>query len=84
MREAARRGEFEILYVHKDGSLWNVFHLAILIGRKSTSDRLTFEVLLAERNGSGGLVHQKIQLWAVIVLNDEASPVITIGFPEDF
>lgn len=63
------------------GRLWDVLYMASLAVRKSRGEsRIVFELILF-REGSR---KKFVTLVCDCGLGDDAEPVITIGFPEDF
>ncbi len=68
------------------GRLWDVLWMALMAARKSTGDRFTFQVILAEASPDApdGVLMPQITLFAICGTGDQAEPVITIGYPDDF
>jgi len=70
-----------------DGRLWDVLWLAaftIKLADRGT-DTVNFTVILQDADGkSGQPQNTDLRLRAVCGPGDEAEPVVTIGFPEDF
>ena len=62
------------------GRLWDVLWMASLSAKRSRGSRFVYELILSRE----GTRKQSVQLVCDCGPGDDAEPVITIGFPQDF
>jgi len=62
------------------GRLWDVLWMASQSAKRCQGPRFVYEVILSRE----GTRKQRVQLICDCEPGDDAEPVITIGFPEDF
>lgn len=70
----------------ESGRLWDVLWMAFLAARKSGGESLvTYRVAVLEsQTYEGEPQHEEHELWLHIGPGDQAEPVLTIMFPEDY